>query len=125
VISPSARAEATVGGADVDTRGFRIVNSDPGAGIRLESPTLGRDPQNEVKHKGARINSAIHATASYYITIGFSQGKVSAALKPVVKEVAFNGRTNYACAKHIAELDAAEETDVIFRGDFETVSEKR
>jgi hypothetical protein len=68
---------------------------------------LGRDSQNEVKHKGARINSSIRASASYYITIGFSQGKVSAALKPVVEKVTFNGRTNYTRAKDVAELDVS------------------
>ena len=121
----SAGAEATAGGADVDTRGFRVVNADPGAGIRLEPPTLGRDSQNEVKHKGASVNSAIHAAAAYYIPIGFSQGEVSAALKPVVKEIAFNGRTKYTPAKDVTEFDAAEKTDVIFWVHFETVSEKR
>ena len=125
VTLPAACAEGAAGGADVGTRGFRIVNAHACPGIRLEPPTLGRDSQNEVKHKGARINSAIRASASYYITIGFSQGKISAALKPVVEKVAFNGWTPYTLPKDVAEFDATEKTDVIFRGDFETVSEKR
>ena len=51
--------------------------------------------------------------------------KFSAALKPVVKEVAFNGRTKYTRAKNVTELDAAEKTDVIFWAHFETVSEEK
>src|SRR5207247_3561239 len=125
VTLPAAGAEGAAGGADVGTSGFRIVNAHACPGIRLEPPTLGRDSQNEVKHKGASVNSAIHAAASYYIPIGFSQGEVSATLKPVVKEIAFNGRTKYTRAKDVTEFDAAEKTDVIFWVHFETVSEKR
>jgi len=125
VTLPAAGVEAAAGGGDVSTRAFGIVNADPRAEIRLEPATFGRDSHNGVKHKGASVNSAIRASAAYYITIGFSEGKVSAALKPVVEKIAFNGRTPYTLPKDVAEFDAAEKTDVIFRGDVETVSEKR
>jgi len=50
------------GVSDLDPRRFGVVNADPVAGIRLEPPIFGRDSQNEVKHKGARINPSRHVT---------------------------------------------------------------
>src|ERR1700745_1320278 len=102
VTCPAAGAEAAAGGGDISTRAFGEVNADPCTEIRLEPATFGRDSQNGVKHKGASVNSAIRATPAYYIAISFSQGKVSAALKPVVEKVAFNGRTPYTLPKDVA-----------------------
>jgi hypothetical protein len=120
VTLPSAAVKGATGSADVDARGFRIVNADPGPGIRLESSK--RESQDEVPHKRASVNERSRAGASHYHTID-CQGGVSATSKTVVKKVPFNGRTNYARAKEVTEFDAAEETDVIFRRDSESVSE--
>ena len=63
VTLPSTGAKAAVRGGNVDARGFRIVNADPTADIRLE-PSKGESPY-EVRHKRTRVNSAIDAAASY------------------------------------------------------------
>jgi hypothetical protein len=46
VTSPSAGVKAAAGSADVDTRGFRIVNAHPRPDIRLESRFAGDDERS-------------------------------------------------------------------------------
>jgi hypothetical protein len=50
------RGSTSYGIGDLGARGFSVVNANPGAGIRLESPILGSNSQNEVKHKGTRVD---------------------------------------------------------------------
>ena len=47
------------------------------------------------------------------------QGEISTGPKAVVKEVAFNGWTNHACAKDVTEFDTPEEANLIVRTVFE------
>src|SRR4029077_3170401 len=101
-------------------RGFGVVNADPGASIRLEPPTLGRDSQNEVKHERARIDPGGHVALCYNVVKAIPQGEVSATAKAIVKEVAFDRWTNYARAKDVAEFNAAEKADIILRRDFQS-----
>jgi hypothetical protein len=42
------------------------------------------------------------------------QGEISPTPEAIIKEIAFNGRTNYARTKDVTEFNAAKETDVIF-----------
>src|SRR4029077_14858646 len=111
VISSSAAAKGTVGPLELRTCGFRIVNADPRAGIRLESSK--RESPDEVPHKRACVNRGTQIAGSNYITIGFPQGEVRPTPKAVVKEISFNGRTKYASAKDVPEFDPAETPDVI------------
>ena len=119
VTLPSAAVKGAARGADVDARGFRIIDAEPTPDIRLESSK--RESQDEVPHKRTSVNKASRAAASHYLTID-RQSAVSATSKTVVKVVPFNGRTNYASAEDVTEFDAAEKTDVIFRVDSESVS---
>jgi hypothetical protein len=119
VTFPSAGAKAAAGCGDVDTRGFGKVNAHPRPDIRLESSK--RESRDEVPHKRSRVNKASHAGVSHYKIID-CQSAVSAAPEAVVKEIPFNRRTKYACAKDVTRLDAAEKTDVVFRVDNESVS---
>src|SRR6266436_9018524 len=107
---------------ELGTSGFRIVNADTRACIRLESSE--RESPDKVPHKRARVNPGSRTAAPQYITLRISQGEVSAAPKAVVKEVSFNGGTKYACTKDITEFDSAEKADVILWRDLERVSEK-
>src|SRR4029077_15858877 len=106
-------------------RGFGVVNADPGASIRLEPPTLGRDSQNEVEHERARIDPGGHVALCYNVVKAIPQGEVGATAKAIVKEVAFNRGTNYARAKDVTEFNAAEKANVIFRINSESVSETK
>src|SRR4029077_3184797 len=101
-------------------RGFGVVNADPGASIRLEPPTLGRDSQNEVEHERARIDPGGHVALCNSVTKAIPQGEVSATAKAIVKEVAFNRGTNYARAKHVTQFNAAEKANVILRVDLQS-----
>jgi len=121
VTSTSARVKGTVGTLELRTRGFRIINANPRSDIRLESSK--RESPDEVPHKRASVNPGSQTAGSQYITIGFPQGEVGATPKPIVKEVPFNGRAKYACAKDVPEFEAAESPDVIFRADSESISE--
>jgi hypothetical protein len=108
------------GVSDLDARGFGVVNADPGASIRLEPPTLGRDSQNEVEHERARIDPGGHVALCYNVVKAIPQGEVSATAKAIVKEVAFNRGTNYARAKDVTEFNAAEKANVILRVDLQS-----
>src|SRR5437667_5332120 len=119
--SSSARVKGAMRPLELGTSGFRIVNANPGADIRLESSK--RESRDEVPHKRACINPGSQVALSQYITKRIPQGEVSAACEAVVKEVAFNGRTKHACAKDVTEFDATKETDVVFRADSKSVSE--
>src|SRR5438552_3604054 len=119
VTSSSAAVKGATGTGDVDARGFRIVNADPGPGIGLEPSE--RESRDEVPHKRASVNKASRAGVSHCHTVD-CQGGVSASPKAVVKEVPFNRWTKYARAKDVTRFDAAEKTDVIFRADSESVS---
>src|SRR4029077_11520924 len=74
VISSSTCAKGTVGPLELRTCGFRVVNADPRAGIRLESSK--RESPDEVPHKRACVNRGTQIAGSNYITIGFPQGEV-------------------------------------------------
>src|SRR5438067_6293799 len=77
--SSSARVKGAMRPLELGTSGFRIVNANPGADIRLESSK--RESCDEVPHKRARVNPGSEAAASYYIPIGLPQGEVVATLK--------------------------------------------
>src|SRR6266487_5921609 len=119
VTFPSAAVKGTTGTGNVDARGFRKVNADPGPGIRLESSK--RESRDEVPHKRASVNKASRAGVSHCHTVD-CQGGVSASPTAVVKEVPFNRWTKYARPKDVTRFDAAEKTNVVFRGDSESVS---
>jgi len=116
----SAGAKTAARRAEVETRGFRIVNADPRTGIRLEPSK--REPRDEVTHKCTSVNEASRAAASQDSAIRQGQGSISAAPKAVVKEVPFNRRTKYASAKNVTCFETAEKTDIIFRVDCESIS---
>src|SRR5260370_36788852 len=104
MICPSAGVDWDSTGHGVynlDPRGFRIVNADPRSGIWLKSLVSKRESQNEVPHKRARVNPRRHVPLCQHVTERIPQGEVAATPKAVVKEVSFNGRTNYACAKNV------------------------
>ncbi len=116
----SAGAKAAARRAEVETRGFRIVNADPRTGIRLESSK--REPRDEVAHKCTSVNKGGRAAVSQDRAIRQREGSVSAAPKAVVKEVPFNGRTKYASAKDVTQFDAAKKADIIFWINSESIS---
>src|SRR5204862_918812 len=116
----SAGAKAAARRAEVETRGFRIINADPRTGIRLESSK--REPRDEVAHKCTSVNKGGRAAASQDSAIRQGQGSISAAPKAVVKEVPLNRRTKYASAKNVTCFETAEKTDIIFRVDSESIS---
>jgi hypothetical protein len=116
----SAGAKAATRRAEVETGGFRKVNADPRTGIRLESPK--REPRDEVAHECTSVNKAGRAAVSQDSAIRQREGSVSATSKAVIKEVPFNGRTKYACAKDVTEFDAAEKADIIFWINSESIS---
>src|SRR5436309_4501091 len=120
VTLPSAAVKGATGTGDVDARGFRIVDTHSRPDIGLESSE--RESPDEVPHKRTSVNKASRADLSHYFTIDCQRG-VSAAPKSIVKEVPFNGRTKYACAKDVTEFEATEKTNVVFRVDSESVSE--
>src|SRR6266480_6092335 len=101
VTLPSAAVKGATGTGDVDAGGFRKVNADPSPDIRLESSK--RESRDEVPHKRTGVNEGSPAGVSHYDIID-CQGRVSAAPKAVVKEVSFNRRTKYACAKDVTCL---------------------
>ena len=121
VISPATVIKSTVGSLELRTRGFRIVNADPGPDIRLESSK--RESRDEVPHKRTSVNPGSRAAASQDITKGIPQREVSAAPEAIVKEISFNGRPKHACEKDVTEFDPAKKSDVIFRGDLKSISE--
>ena|SRR5437762_5788604 len=122
--SPSATAKILTLALKLETRGFRIIDADPGAGIRLEFLVSRCESQYEVPHERARVDPRSQTATSQYITGGILQREVGATAKAIVKEIAFNRWTNYARAKDVAELNAAEKADVILRRDRQTVAEK-
>src|SRR5262249_23803569 len=117
---------------DLDPRRFGVVNADPGAGIRLEPPSFGRNSQNEVKHKGAGIDPSCHVALVSRKLCGTAharrerlvQGEISPTPKAIVEEISLNRGTNYARAKDVTQFDAAVKPDVIFRADVQSGSEK-
>src|SRR5215471_20615210 len=116
MISPPASVDRYSAGhwvRDLDPRSFGVVNADPGAGIRLELPSWRPKSQNEVKHKGGRINPSGHVALCNEITIRFPQREVGATPKAIVEPVALNCWTNNARAKDITELDSTIKPDVI------------
>src|SRR5437762_12649445 len=116
----SAGAKTAARRAEVETRGFRIVNADPRTGIRLESSK--REPRDEVTHKCTSVNKAGRAAASQDSAIRQGQCSISAAPKAVVKEVPFNRRTKYASAKNVTCFETAEKTGMIFWINSESIS---
>ena len=88
MISPAASVEGfAVGPCERETIGFRVVNADPGTGIRLEPLIARRKSQNEVPQPDATVNPVTRAAASDDITIRFPQGEVSVSVKAVIKGV--------------------------------------
>ena len=110
---------------DLDPRGFGVVNADAGAGIRLEPAIFGRNSQNEVKHKRACVNPGGRVALCYNVIKWIPQGEIGAATETIIEEIAFHRWTNYARAKDITELNAAEKSDVIFWIYVEAVSKER
>ena len=104
---------------------FGIIDADPGAGIRLEFLVSRCESQDKVPHERARINPSSRVPLCQHITKRIPQGEVTAAPKAIVKEVAFNRWTNYTGAENVTEFNAAEKSDVIFWGHFESVSEAK
>src|SRR4029077_13975024 len=128
VICPPASVDgdsAGIGVCELGARRFGIVNADAGAGIRLEILVSRCESQDKVPHDSARIHPSSRVPLRQHITKRIPQGEVTAAPKAIVKEVAYNRWTNYTGAKNVAEFDAAEKADVIFRGESETVSEAK
>jgi hypothetical protein len=117
------RDSTSYGVYDFGAGRFREVNADSGTGIRLESSK--RESQNEVPHKGARINPSSCVPLCHNVTKRIPQGEVSAAPETLVKEVSLKGGTNYACKKNVTEFDAAIKANVILRVHLQTVSKKR
>src|SRR6476646_12158218 len=114
VISPPASVDgdsAGIGVCELGARRFRIIDADPGAGIRLEFLVSRCESQDKVPHERARINPSSRVPLCQHITKRIPQGEVTAAPKTVVKEVSFNGRTNYSSAKDVTEFNAAEKSD--------------
>src|SRR6476646_5848391 len=105
---------------NLDPRRCGIVNADPTAGIRLKSSFSRCKSQDEVRHERARIDPSGHVALCYNVIKAIPQGDVGATAKAIVKEVAFNRWTNYARAKDVAEFNAAEKADIIFRRDFQS-----
>src|SRR6476620_4760716 len=123
VTYPTARVAWDTTGCwipNLDPRRFGIVNSDPGARIRLESLVSRCESQDEVRHERARIDPGGHVALCYNFIKAIPQGEVSATAKAMVKEVAFNRWTNYARAKDVTEFNAAEKANVILRVDLQS-----
>src|SRR6478609_3892675 len=128
VISPPASVDgdsAGIGVCELGARRFGIIDADPSADIRLEFLVSRCESQDKVPHERARIDPRSHVPLCQHITKRIPQGEVGAAPKAIVKEVPFNGWTKHACAKDVAEFDAAEKADVIFRINSESVSETK
>jgi len=106
---------------DLDPRGFRIVNADPGARIRLKPAIFGCNSQNEVSHKRTRIDPGGDVALRHNVIKWIPQGEVSAASETVVEEIAFDGRSDYSRPKDVTEFDAAKKSDIIFRINVQTV----
>src|SRR5438105_15749750 len=123
--SPSATAKILTLALKLETRGFRIIDADPGAGIRLEFLVSRCESQYEVRHERARINPRSRVPLCQKITVCFPQGEVTAAPNAIVKEVAFNRWTNYTRSENVTEFNAAKKSDVIFGIDSESVSEAK
>ena len=116
---------AGIGVCELGARRFRIIDADPGAGIRLEFLVSRCESQDEVRHERARINPRSRVPLCQHITLDIPQGEVTAAPKAIVKEVAFNRWTNYTRAENVTEFNAAKKSDVIFWAEFESVSEAK
>ena len=110
---------------DLEPRRFCVVNADPSTGIRLEPGIFGRNSQNEVTHKSARINPGSRVALRYNIIKWIPQGEIGAAPETVVEEIAFKSRSDYSRPKDVPQFDAAKKTNVIFWVHVETVSEER
>ena len=124
--SPAASVDRNSTGGGIYDLGpcrFSIINAYPSADIRLESLVSRCESQNEVPHKGARVDPGGHVSLRQNVVKGIPQGEVGATPEAVVKEVTFNRGTNYARAEDVTEFNAAKETDVIFGIDSESVSE--
>jgi hypothetical protein len=108
-----------------DACGFGVVNADTGARIWLEPAILGSNSQNEIKHKGTRINPSGRIALCYDIIKWIPESEIGTASETVVEEIAFHGWTNYARAKDITQLNAAKKSDVIFWIHVKAVSKER
>src|SRR6266487_967549 len=126
--SPPASVDWDITGHGVhnlDPRRFGIINAD--AGVRLESLVSTCESQNEVRHERTSVNPSGHVTlvgrkkrrAARGRGEGFIQSEISATSEAIIEEIAFNGWPNPARTKDVTQFDAAKETDVIFRVDFE------
>jgi len=116
----SAGAEASIRAGAVEPGGFGKVNADASADVWLKF-SKGEAP-NKIRHECSGVNKASRAGLSEYVPVWKPHGGISATSEAVVKEVAFNGWTKHACAKDVAELNAAEKADVILRANRESVS---
>jgi hypothetical protein len=89
---------------DLNTRRFGIVNADPAARIRLESLVSRCESQDKVRHERAGIDPGCHVGLASCKLRGSArggrerlvQGEISPASEAIIKEIAFNGWTNYA-----------------------------
>ena len=117
----STGAEASIRAGEVCPGGLGKVNADPSADVWLKFSK--REAPDEIRHERASINKGSRTGLSEYVPVCKPNGGISTTPEAVVKEVPFNGWTKYACGKDVTEFDAAEKTDVIFRGDLKSVSE--
>src|ERR1041384_162926 len=119
---------------DLDPGRLGVVNANPRAGIRLEPPSCRPNSQNDVKHKGARIEPSSPVALAIRknrrtVRAGrerLIQIEISPTPEAIVKEVSLNGGTNHPIrgAKDVTQFDATIETDVIFWIHLEIRSEK-
>ena len=85
------------------------------------------ESQYEVHQKCARVNPGVHIpvrrTKDRCTPLARGEGRIQGGIptgpKAVVKEVAFNGWTNHACAKDVTKFDTPEDANLIVRFDFE------
>ena len=68
VTSSSARVKGATRALELGTSGFRVINANSGADIRLESSK--RESRDEVSHKRTGVNPSSRAAASEYVTKG-------------------------------------------------------
>src|SRR5436190_16225120 len=120
MIFPSAGAEVSVRAAEIESCGFGIINANASAGVRLKF-SEGESP-NKISHECSGINKGSRAGLSEYVSVCQPHRGISTTPEAVVKEVPFNGRAKYTCAKDVTELNAAEKADVILRANRESVT---
>ena len=118
--SPSTVAEASMRAGEVEPGRFGIVNADACADVCLK-PSKCESP-DEVPHERASVDKGSRTGLPEYVSVCKPHGRISATSEAIVKKVAFNGGTKYACSKDVAEFDTTEETDIIFWADTKSIS---